>query len=162
MPETQLRTTGQSRRHGPVAEGLQFPSRFVGGPITPGPAVAATLPRPQGEFATASVSFLSQVAGSSVIWPDTPRATRLNWKNSTRVLLEYLLDFCGETWQERWDASPLGQGQITADEVGSRRTTGIGVIAGIRALYCLRVVQPTPLAFRRNPLPNYGAMFIAA
>ncbi|MFD9474042.1 tyrosine-type recombinase/integrase [Streptomyces goshikiensis] len=162
MPDTQLRTTGLSRRHGPVAEGLQFPSRFVGGPITPGPAVAATLPRPHGEFATASVSLLSQVAGSSSIWPDTPRATRLNWKSSTRVLLEYLLDFPGETWQERWDASPLGQGQITADEVGSRRTTGIGVIAGIRALYCLRVIQPTPLAFRRNPLPNYGAMFIAA
>ncbi|MGW3655600.1 hypothetical protein ACWD6R_07730 [Streptomyces sp. NPDC005151] len=77
------------------------------------------------------------------------------------MLLGYLLDFSGDTWQQRWDASPLGQGQIAADEVGSRRTTGIGVIAGIRALYCLRVVQPTPLAFRRNPLPNYGAMFIA-
>lgn len=161
MPETQFRTTGLSRRHGPVAEGLQFPSRFVGGPITPEPAVAATLPRPHGEFATAFVLLLSHLAGSSSIWPETPRATRLNWKNSTRVLLGYLLDFSGDTWQQRWDASPLGQGQIAADEVGSRRTTGIGVIAGIRALYCLRVVQPTPLAFRRNPLPNYGAMFIA-
>ncbi|MEU2248983.1 hypothetical protein [Streptomyces sp. NPDC019224] len=66
------------------------------------------------------------MAGSSSIWPDRPRATRLNWKDSTRVLLEYLLTFPGETWQERWDASPLGQGQIAADEVGSRRTTGIG------------------------------------
>ncbi|MFE7524586.1 tyrosine-type recombinase/integrase [Kitasatospora sp. NPDC057542] len=62
----------------------------------------------------------------------------------------------------RWDASPLGQGQIAADEVGSRRTTGTSVIPGVRALYCLRVIQPTPLAFRRNPLPNYGVMFIAA
>ncbi len=162
MAETQLRPTGQSRRHGPVAEGLQFASRFVGGPITPGPAVASTPPRPHGEFSSTSVSPLSQLAGSSAIWPDTPRATRLNWKNSTRALLEHLLTFPGETWQARWDASPLGKGQITADVVGSRRTMGISVLPGIRALYCLRVIQPTPLAFRRNPLRNYGAMFIAA
>jgi hypothetical protein len=162
VPETQLRTTGLSRRHGPVVEGLQFASRFVGGPIEPKPAVAATPPRPHGEFSTATVSLLSQVAGSSSIWPETQRATRLNWKNSTRALLEYLLTFAGETWQARWDASPLGQGQVGADEVGSRRTTGTSVIPGIRALYCLRVIQPTPLAFRRNPLPNYGVTFIAA
>ncbi|MFE7035317.1 tyrosine-type recombinase/integrase [Streptomyces sp. NPDC057621] len=162
MPDTQLRTTGLSRRHGPVVEGLQFASRFVGGTITPEPAVAAALPRPHGEFATASVSLLSSAAGAVAIWPDTPRATRLNWTHSTRTLLEYLLTFPGETWQQRWDVSPLGRGEVDAEAVASRRTTGRSIVPGIRALYCLRVIRPTLLALRRNPLPNFGPTFIAA
>lgn len=156
-----MRTTGLSRRHGPVAEGLQFPSRFVGGPITPAPAVAASPPRPHGDLSTASVAHLVNLAGASALWPDTPRATRLNWKDSTRTLLEYLLTFPGETWQQRWDASPLGQGQITADAVASKRVDGVGVTSGMRALYGLRAVWPTLLALRRNPLPNFGRTFIA-
>lgn len=162
MPDTRLRTTGLSRRHGPVAEGLQFASRFVGGPIKPDPAVAASLPRPHGEFATASISHLSGMAGTASIWPDVHRATRQGWVRSTRALLEYLLTFPGETWQEQWEASPLGQGQVTADAVGSRHTTGTSIVPGIRALYCLRAIQPTLLAFRQTPLPSFGPMFIAA
>ncbi|MFD8536364.1 tyrosine-type recombinase/integrase [Streptomyces rubrogriseus] len=143
-------------------EGLQFPSRFVEGPITPEPAIATSLHRPHGEFSTASVSLLSSAAGSAEIWPDTLRATRLIWTHSTRTLLEHLLTFPGETWQQRWDASPLGRGEVDAQAVASRRTTGNSIIPGMRALYCLRAVRPTLLAFRRNPPPNYDVMFIAA
>lgn len=143
-------------------EGLQFPSRFVEGPITPEPAVATSLHRPHGEFSTASVSLLSSAAGSVEIWPDTLRATRLIWTHSTRTLLEHLLTFPGETWQQRWDASPLGRGEVDAQAVASRRTTGNSIMPGIRALYCLRAVRPTMLALRRNPPPNYDVTFIAA
>jgi len=46
---------------------------------------------------------------------------------AARVVLEYLLDFPGGTWQQRWDASPLGRGEITASSLGARRTTGVAV-----------------------------------
>ncbi|MFE3111466.1 hypothetical protein ACFXKJ_24530 [Kitasatospora indigofera] len=45
MPKSQLSlTTGVSRRHGPVAEGLHFPSRFVSGRMQAAPAVATRAP----------------------------------------------------------------------------------------------------------------------
>ncbi|MFP8887049.1 tyrosine-type recombinase/integrase [Streptomyces mangrovi] len=161
MPKSQVsHTTGVSRRHGPVAEGLTFPSRFVGGPMEPQPAVATTPPRPHGELSTASINKIARLAVD--VWKDAAQVTRYQRGQATGWVLEYLSDFPGQTWQERWDASPIGQGQVGVNTLGSRRTTGVAVSPGVRALYCLRVVQPSMLAFRRNHMHHFASMFIAA
>ncbi|WP_316959576.1 site-specific integrase [Streptomyces sp. TRM68367] len=88
--------------------------------------------------------------------------TRNQRAQAAQCVLEYLLDFPGQTWQERWDASPVGQGLVAANTLGTRRSTGLAITPGVRALYCLRVIQPTLLTFRRNVLHNFAPMFVAA
>ena len=161
MPKSQLsRTTGVSRRHGPVAEGLTFASRFVGGPVDPQPAVATTPPQPFGDLSCASISHIARLAVD--VWENAAQVTRHQRGQATRWVLEYLSDFPGDTWQERWDASPVGQALVPAKSLGARRTTGVAVTPGVRTLFCLRAVQPSQLAFRRNPFQHFATMFVAA
>lgn len=93
---------------------------------------------------------------------DACRVTRNQRAQAAQCVLEYLLDFPGQRWQERWDASPIGQGLVAANTLGTRRSTGLAITPGIRALYCLRVIQPSLVAFRRNVLHNFAPMFVAA
>lgn len=161
MPKSQLSaTTGVSRRHGPVVEGLTFPSRFVGGPMEPQPAVASVPPRPYGDLSAASISHIARLAVD--VWDDAAQVTRYQRGQATRWVLEYLTGFAGDTWQERWDASPLGQGLVEANSLGSRRTTGVAVTPGVRALWCLRVIRPSQIVFRINHLHNFATMFVTA
>ncbi|MFD8087085.1 tyrosine-type recombinase/integrase [Kitasatospora sp. NPDC059722] len=88
--------------------------------------------------------------------------TRYQRGQATREILQYLSTHPGQTWQERWDASPLGQGLIKASELGARRTTGVAVTPGVRTLFCLRVVQPSMFTFRRNQLNNFTPLFVTA
>jgi hypothetical protein len=152
-------TTGLSRRHGPIAEGLDFSSRFVGGAMKPEPAVATTLPRPFGEIGRASVDRLAHLATNT--W-DGAYVTRHQRGKATAAVLEYLNEFEGETWQERWEASPLGRGEHSVTELGARRTTGVAVSPGLRSLFCLRAIQPSVLAFRRNSFSDYSSFFLHA
>ncbi|MFD9456679.1 tyrosine-type recombinase/integrase [Streptomyces sp. NPDC059985] len=153
-------TTGVSRRHGPIVEGLTFSSRFVGGAMERKAAVAAVPPQPHGDLSRASIGEISRLA--MLVWEDGTQGTRYQRAQATRGVLQYLSLFPGETWQERWDASPLGKGLVSVDTLGSRRTTGLAVSPGVRTLYCLRVVRPTMLAFRKNFLRSYVGPFIAA
>ncbi|WP_190344857.1 hypothetical protein [Streptomyces venezuelae] len=62
MPKTAASpTTGVSRRHGPIAEGLDYPSRFVGGPMTAEPATAAMPPRPFGDLSRSSSRSIAKL-----------------------------------------------------------------------------------------------------
>lgn len=160
MPKSQARpTTGLSRRHGPVIEELGFASRFVSGKIKPAPAVATVLPRPHGDLTTASVERIARLAAT--VW-DGADITRQQRVAATQHVLAYLTEFVGQTWQQRWDASPLGRGEITVNSLGSRRTTGLAYGPGLRSLFCLRVVQPTLLALRVNSFTDYSSFFITA
>nr|WP_242587839.1 hypothetical protein [Streptomyces sp. MST-110588] len=93
---------------------------------------------------------------------DADKVTRSQRAQATECVLQYLRDFTGQTWQERWDASPIGRGQVAANTLGTRRSTGVAITPGVRALYCLRVIQPTLVTFRRNVLHNFAPMFVAA
>ena len=42
------------------------------------------------------------------------------------------------------------------------RTTGVAISPGLRSLLCLRVIQPSHLAFRVNPFQNYPEFFVRA
>jgi site-specific recombinase XerD len=156
---TARRTTGLSRRHAPGAGEPGFPSRYLGPETRTEPAVAAAPPRPHGDLSRAPVSLLAGLARDT--W-EADEATVRQRAQGAQVILEYLRDFPGGTWQQRWDASPLGRGEIPASALGSRRTTGVSVSPGLRSLFCLRALQPFNLAFRVNAFQGYSEFFVQA
>ncbi|MED7931776.1 hypothetical protein SMD20_46680 [Nonomuraea sp. LP-02] len=153
-------TTGVSRRHGPLVEGLGFSSRYVSAnKIKPEPATPTVLPRPFGDLATASISHLAQLATDT--W-EGAYVTRRQRGTAVGEVLSYLTKFPGKTWQERWDNSPLSTGEVRAADLGNSRSTGVSAPTGLRSLLCLRVIQPSLLAFRSNTFNNYPPFFITA
>jgi site-specific recombinase XerD len=152
-------TTGLSRRHGPLVKELGFSSRFVSSQLVAAPAVPAVPPRPHGELGAASIERISQLAVDT--W-DGAKITRHQRGEATRAILTYLTGFDGATWQHRWDASPLGRAEIKANELGSRRATGLALGPGVRSLFCLRVIRPSLQVFRVNSFNDYASFFVAA
>jgi site-specific recombinase XerC len=76
--------------------------------------------------------------------------------------LQYLQNFPGSTWQQRWDASPLGAGAAAASSVQSGIEASQTISPGIKLLFCLRVIQPSLMAFRRNKFRDLPSPFVAA
>ncbi|MGW3186200.1 tyrosine-type recombinase/integrase [Kitasatospora sp. NPDC001119] len=152
-------TTGVSRRHGPVAEGLDYASRFVGGPMIPAPATASTPPRPFGDLSRTAARSIAHLAVET--W-DGGTSTRQQRGMAARAVLDYLAGYPGLTWQERWDASPVGQGTVNVNDLECRRSPSIKLTTGLRALICLRAIQPSMLAFRRHHMTTFASMFISA
>jgi hypothetical protein len=76
--------------------------------------------------------------------------------------LDYLAGFPGDSWQARWDASPLGQGTTSARTVISTVGHRQPINTGIRSLFCLRVVRPSLMALRCNTFRDYPHWFVAA
>jgi site-specific recombinase XerD len=162
VPKSQISTTtGLSRRHrhGPVLEELGFASRFVSGQIEPQPAVAATPPRPVGELGTAPIDRIARLVTTA--WDGAP-ATCQQRGQAVQIILTYLTDYAGQTWQQRWDTSPMGRGEASVSILGSRRETGMAIGQGLRSLFCLRIIRPSLLAFRINNFKEYGQFFVAA
>ncbi|MEK8146183.1 hypothetical protein NKH18_48075 [Streptomyces sp. M10(2022)] len=56
---------------------------------------------------------------------------------------------------------PLGLGEIIAADLGTNRT-GQKYSVGVRALFCLRVVQPTLLVMKKHNFNGFPDQFIAA
>jgi integrase len=93
------------------------------------------------------------------IWPrKQPRAwlrrKGLGW------LLDYLADYPGGTWQEKWLASGFNDGHRRIREL----TTGNGRLDGelghsLMLLCCLRVIRPSLAAFRVNSFVRYHEHF---
>ncbi|WP_433531254.1 site-specific integrase [Micromonospora sp. CA-263727] len=155
-------TTAHSHRHhrhGPYVEELGFASRFVSGTMPAAAAVAAVPPRPFGDLAHAAASSLAELAGS--FGPGT-RPSRVQRQAAAREVLDYLAEFAGGTWQQRWDASPLGRGEFGAGSLDASRSATYGLSLGVRQLFCLRAIQPSLLAFRRHPFSGYNILFVAA
>uniref|UniRef100_UPI003F49A141 tyrosine-type recombinase/integrase n=1 Tax=Amycolatopsis sp. CA-096443 TaxID=3239919 RepID=UPI003F49A141 len=162
MPKSQTSTTtGHSRRHrhGPVLEELGFASRFVSGKIEPQPAVATTSPRPAGELGQAPLDRIARLVTTG--WEGAP-VTCQQRGQAAGIILTYLSDYPGRSWQQRWDASPMGQGEAKVSILGTSRGDGMAVGQGLRSLFCLRVIQPSLLAFRMNSFQEYGKFFVAA
>ncbi|WP_229783473.1 tyrosine-type recombinase/integrase [Pilimelia anulata] len=127
---------------------LGFASRFVSGGMRPVAAVTQMPPRPLGDLDRVSAADLSDLAGS---FGEGLPGTRNQRRAATRQLLDYLATFPGQTWQQRWDASPLGAGQHAA-----------AAPIGARQLFCLRAIRPTLLAFRSQRFVTFNEQFVAA
>jgi len=152
-------TTGVSRRHGPLVEELGFSSRFVSGQLQPTPAVAKVPPRPYGELGGAPADRIVEL--TKECWDGDPLTIRRRGR-AARAALSYLSGFNGDTWQQRWDASPLGCGEAGYHDLEAANPAGSSVSLGFRSLFCLRVVQPSLLAFRRSGFLAYAPYFIQA
>jgi hypothetical protein len=161
VPKTNVTTAHSHRhhRHGPYVEELGFASRFVSGTMTAAAAVAATPPRPFGDLANASAGHIANLAGS--FGPGTAQ-TRRSRTAATLEMLAYLAGFDGGTWQQRWEASPLGRGEVSASELDLVPAPTYQLTTGVRQLFCLRVIQPSLLAFRRHTFQAFNVMFVAS
>lgn len=142
-----------------MVEELGFASRFVSGKIEPQPATALTPPRPAGELATAPIDRIVRLVTTA--WEGAPVSCQHRGQ-AAQIILTYLTDYPGQTWQQRWDASPVGRGEAEISILGTSRDGGFAVGRGLRSLFCLRVIQPSLLAFRRNSFHEYGQFFVAA
>ncbi|WP_257230792.1 hypothetical protein [Streptomyces sp. UH6] len=153
-------TTGGSRRHGPTDDKPDDSSTaFHRSLIAAAPGTATVLPCPQGDLSAATPHLIGRLAHAAL--PDAAAATANEHRASTRRVLSYLSGFEGVTWQQRWDASPLGRGEISVGDLGtngSGRNNGVG----LRALLCLRVVQPTLLVMSRHNFNGFAEQFITA
>ncbi|WP_405407175.1 tyrosine-type recombinase/integrase [Streptomyces decoyicus] len=159
MPDLARPTTGVSRRHTHTGDEPAFASRFASSQIEAQPALATTVPRPFGDLSAATPQLIGQLAHDAS--PAAAAPTAAQHRASTRRVLAYLAGFEGSTWQQRWDASHLGHGEITAAELGTNRT-GQKYSVGVRALFCLRVVQPTLLVMKKHHFNGFADQFIAA
>ncbi|MGW7296682.1 tyrosine-type recombinase/integrase [Streptomyces sp. NPDC054829] len=151
-------TTGVSRRHTATGDELTLASRVASSQIEAQPAEATTLPRPFGDLSTATPQLIGQLAHAAS--PDAAARTAEQHRASSRRVLAYLSRFEGSTWQQRWDASPLGRGEIAAADLGTNQN-GRNHSVGVRALFCLRVVQPTLLVVKKHNFNGFPAQFIA-
>ncbi|MFE2560797.1 tyrosine-type recombinase/integrase [Streptomyces sp. NPDC059352] len=150
-------TTGVSRRHTDAEPA--FAGRFASSQIEARPALVTSAPRPFGDLSAATPQLIGQLAHNAS--RDAAARTAEQHRASTRRVLAYLSEFEGSTWQQRWDASPLGRGEITAADLGTNQN-GRNHSVGVRALFCLRVVQPTLLVVKKHNFNGFPAQFIAA
>ncbi|MGW9432993.1 tyrosine-type recombinase/integrase, partial [Streptomyces decoyicus] len=116
MPDLARPTTGVSRRHTHTGDEPAFASSQ----IEARPASATTVPRPFGDLSTATPQLIGKLAHD--LSPEAAAPTAAQHRASTRRVLAYLGGLEGSTWQQRWDASPLGRGEITAAGLDPNRT----------------------------------------
>lgn len=129
--------------------------------ITPAPATPPTVPpRPQGDLDTATLETINGLV--DVIWPRTQPRCSLR-RAGLRWLLAYLEGHPGLTWQERWVASGLNDGDRRIRELTTGNVRLDGELGhSLMLLCCLRVVRPSLAAFRVNSFVRYHEHFEAA
>lgn len=114
---------------------------------------------PRGDLRWADIEEIRAVAKQ--VWPD-PASRRRSRDRGLYKLAALLAEHPGDTWQQRWDASPLGSGQIAARAVGGGGAVGTEYTQGVQTLFALRVVRPTLVALRINQLPIYPQYVVPA
>jgi hypothetical protein len=114
---------------------------------------------PRGDLRCADVDKIRTVAKQ--VWPD-PASRRRSRDRGLYKLAALLVEHPGDTWQQRWDASPLGDGQIAARAVGGGGAVGTEYTQGVQTLFALRIVRPTLVALRINQLPIYPQYVVPA
>ncbi|MCI2422490.1 site-specific integrase [Saccharopolyspora sp. K220] len=79
---------------------------------------------------------------------DAATQLRVNWRRGADLLLQWLETFPGESWQQRWYASPAHDlGQCWADTAAQQLAKPIVTLpnvlrCGLLALFCLDAVRP--------------------
>ncbi|CAN5283934.1 site-specific integrase [soil metagenome] len=127
------------------------------------PAVIAAPPEPRslhryGDLADAPIVTICTIAAQ--VWP-TPVNRRHIRDRGLRKMADYLTRYPGNSWQERWDASPLATTTI-GDVVGDGRAIRSEFTQAAQAVFALRIIRPTLTTFRVNKFVNYTTQFIEA
>ncbi|MDX1886877.1 site-specific integrase [Mycolicibacterium sp. 120270] len=114
---------------------------------------------PQGDLRAADVEEIRPIAKQ--LWPE-PVSRRRSRDRGLYKLTAFLAEHPGATWQQRWDASPLGRGEVAAREVAGGGTAGTEYTEGVQTLFALRIVRPTLTALRINQLTIYPQYVVPA
>ncbi|MFI6367650.1 hypothetical protein ACIBG0_33430 [Nocardia sp. NPDC050630] len=80
-------------------------------------------------------------------------------RRSTREMLNYLSQFDGETWQQRWDASGLDDGTVAVSALVQDKYHGYNLTTSFKSLLLMRVITPSLAAFRANTFKDYPQYF---
>ncbi len=83
-------------------------------------------------------------------------------KHGLKLVLDYLLEHSGDTWQQRWEASALHTEAASLANLFDRRHQRDHFSQALGTLYALRVIRPTLAAFTANRLPLYHERFVIA
>lgn len=144
---------------GVTLQGKKGLSRFASVNAVPAPAPAVP-PRPQGDLTRATIEEIAQAVRTT--WPTKSADNRWRRSRGARDLLQYLSEFPGQTWQQRWQASGFNEPgrPVSALRSAPRDRSQIGT--GAACLFCLRVIQPSLGAFRSNQFLYYGRRFLVA
>ncbi|MFG1770785.1 tyrosine-type recombinase/integrase [Nocardia salmonicida] len=112
-----------------------------------------------GDLDNVSAAALYEVARKFRTNPDKRHDAR---DRGFRLLTEYLLQYPGSTWQQRWEASELNTRSAPLTELVENDGPRAHFSQALGALYALRVIRPTLAAYRANKLGKYIEQFVAA
>lgn len=107
---------------------------------------------PRGDLRNADAEQIRTIAKQ--VWPE-PASRRRSRDRGLYKLAALLAEHPGDTWQQRWDASPLGNEQVAARVLGGGGAVGTEYTQGVQTLFALRIVRPTLAALRINQLTIY-------
>lgn len=74
----------------------------------------------------------------------------------------YLMEHPGQNWQERWEASVLHTRSARLGDIVNARNTREHFSQALAAMYALRVIRPTLMAFHANRFGQYHERFLIA
>jgi integrase len=134
-------------------------TRFAAGDLEAAPAIPSVPPRPFGELSRTSIEALVKLAETVMGAQDS--SSRQKRRSGTQRLLEILDGFDGPTWQDRWEASGLNERGRPVSRLSDNKYHGYNLVTGLKVLCCLRVIQPSLVAFRSNKFNRYAPAFLA-
>lgn len=156
-------TTGRMRRSdvfGPVdLEAARTGIRRI---VPAPPPVPVLPPGPFGDLSQAGIEEIADTARQ--FWSHRSDNVALKRRHATRLVLQDLAGFSGDTWQERFEASGLdgGIGALSQLTAGLSANGAMQRRWGLRNLFCLRVVRPSMTALFATSLIGYCDVFRAA
>jgi hypothetical protein len=126
--------------------------------VVPAPPRAPSAPpRPFGDLSTMSIDDIATLTAEKC---NTGRNGRAVNKSGMKWLLDLLAEHPGMSWQQRWEAAGLNDpghsiAGLTGDDAKRRKlvTTAAG------HAFCMRLIQPSLVAFRATPSPCYVPKF---
>ncbi|MFI8489416.1 tyrosine-type recombinase/integrase [Streptomyces rubrogriseus] len=154
-------TARTTRRVLPPPEALA--ARFDGNvePIEP-VAARAALPEPYGDLTAAGQDQLVQVINELSVGESS--GNRNKRRQSIRMITDFLAEYPGTTWQDRWRASGMDTEDRKAPVLPGikewTRPGGGSLHKGLTYLIALRVLQPSLAALRRHELPLMPEIFL--
>lgn len=154
-------TTGTTRRELPPPEALA--ARFNGNvePIAP-VAASPALPEPYGDLTAAGQEQLVALINQLSVGESS--GNRNKRRQSIRMITDFLAEYPGTTWQERWQASGMDtedrQAPVLPGVKEWTRPGGGSLHKGLVYLIAFRVLQPSLAALRRYELPLMPEIFL--
>ncbi|MEG8184603.1 phage integrase family protein [Nocardia terpenica] len=141
----------------PRRPGEEQAERFVLD-IEPAPAPAKP-PKPFGDLMRADPDEIRAIART--LWPHLEKQQRWRRDTGLRDLFEHLLEFPGDTWQQRWEASGSDRERTNLPDrlFPDDQKRRFHLIAGIRTAFCMRIIQPSLVGFRANRFGKYPEAF---